>query len=53
MKQEFQYSTKLQLFDDHRFSVNYYVAFAALSEKFSVNKLTKLLDGKFDSGHNL
>jgi len=30
MKQEFQYSIKLQLFDDKYYSVNFYVAVAAI-----------------------
>jgi len=35
MQQEFQYSTKLRLFDDHCFSVNYVASAALLRKIFS------------------
>jgi len=53
MKQELLYSTKLRWLDDRHLSINCYVVFAALLQKFSHDKLIILLDGKFGSGHIL
>jgi len=41
VKQEFQHSTQLRLFDDHRLSNDYYVVFAGYSKKLSVDMQQK------------